>query len=447
MRKLHAEQDCMFEANVSDTEKRKGRMSRLFRRFRGDKSGSYLILGALTTPILIGAAALGTEAGYWMHQQQKMQDAADSAVFAAATYYGPNPDSVSSNGGRNFTNSATSVAASYGFAPSASGGGATITVAEPPTDGPSRGRTGAVEVTITRTYPRMLSALFGDAPVPIAARAVARTKGGYGCVLSLDPTAAASALVQGTTNINLQNCSLYDDSNSPTAVSGGGSASLTALSVGVVGGLTGASNFTATEGLWTGQPSTPDPYADVNIPSFGGCDYHNYSTKHNDHMNPGVYCNGIHFNGGTTATLADGTYIFMGNAFLVDGGATLQGNHVTLIFTTGNGNSYPNITINGGSTVTLGPPTSGPLSGIVFYADRNTPVGMPEKLDGGSGMSLSGAVYLPTGAVDWSGGNGTSTTCTQVIGDTVTFSGNAAMGVNCTGMGVRMWGTGAILAE
>jgi hypothetical protein len=82
-----------------------------------------------------------------------------------------------------------------------------------------------------------------------------------------------------------------------------------------------------------------------------------------------------------------------------------------------------------------------------MYADRNTPVGTSEKLDGGSGMTLSGAVYLPTGAVDWSGGNGTSITCTQVIGDTVNFSGNAALGVNCTGMGVRMWGTGAKLSE
>jgi hypothetical protein len=395
-------------------------------------------------PILVGAAALGTEVGYWMQQQQKMQDAADSAVFAAATYYGPNPTA-----GSGVTNAATSVAASYGFIHllSIQAGSSTITVAQPPTDGPSTGRVGSVEVTIQRDYPRMLSALFGNTPVTISARAVAKTKGAYGCVLALDASAAASAAIQGTPNITLQNCSLYDDSSSATAVSGGGSASLTAASIGVVGGITGTSNFTTTEGIWTGQPSTPDPYADVNIPSYGGCDYHNYSTKKNDHMSPGVYCGNMHFNGGTTATLADGTYIFEGNSFLVDGGATVQGNHVTLIFTSGNGNTYPNITINGGSTVTLGPPNSGPLSGIVMYADRSTPVGTPEKLDGGSGMTLSGAVYLPTGAVDWGGGNGTSVTCTQVIGDTVNFSGNAAMGVNCTGMGVRMWGTGAILAE
>lgn len=439
MRKAHLQQVRLADAN-------KGVLHR-FRQFCRDQSGSYLIIGALSTPFLIGAAALGTEAGYWMHQQQKMQDAADSAVMAAATYYGPNPTAPAG-----MNNAATSVTTTYGFVPSALGQGpssgtSTITVSEPPADGPSTGKIGAVEVTISRPYPRMLSALFGQTPVTIAARAVAKTKGGYGCVLSLDPTIAASAAVQGTPNIALQNCSLYDDSSNATAVSGGGSATLSALSIGVVGGITGAANFTATEGIWTGQPSTPDPYADVNIPATGGCDYHNYSTKKNDKMNPGVYCNGIHFNGGTTATLADGTYYFEGNSFLVDGGATLKGDHVTLIFTSGNGNTYPNITINGGSTMNLGPPNSGPLSGIVMYADRNTPVGTPEKLDGGSGMNLTGAVYLPTGYVDWSGGNATSTTCTQVIGDTVTFSGNAAMGVNCTGVGVRMWGTGAKLAE
>jgi hypothetical protein len=431
------------ERTLSDTEQRRGGVLGLFRRFHRDKSGSYLIMGALITPMLIGAASLGTEVGFWMNQQQKMQDAADSAVFAAATYYGPNP---TTNAG--VSNAATSVAAAYGFTPRtiASPDGSIITVAEPPGDGPSKGRMGAVEVTIKRVYPRMLSALFGNTPVTIAARAVATTKGGYGCVLALDATASGSAAAQGTVNIALQSCSLYDDSNSVSAVSGGGSATFSALSIGISGGISGASNFTATEGIWTGQPSTADPYADVNIPSFSGCDYHNYNTKKNDTMSPGVYCSGIHFNGGTTATLSDGTYIFDSGNFLVDGGATVLGNHVTLIFTS-SGNNYPTVTINGGSTVTLNPPSSGTLSGIVMYADRNMPVGTKYNLDGGSGMSLGGAVYLPTAAVDWSGGNATSTSCTQLIGDTVNFSGNAALGVNCTGMGVRMWGTGAKLAE
>lgn len=412
------------------------------RRLGRNNSGSYIIVGALATPVLIGAAALGTEVGYWEHQHQKMQDAADSAAFASATYYGPNPSSSSG-----VNNAASSVASQYGFAPGSGPTASTITVAEPPTDGPSKGRTGAVEVTIQRKYPRMLSALFGNTPVTITTRAVAKTKGGYGCVLALDPTASNAAQAQGTISVALQSCSLYDDSNAGNAVNGGGSAAFSALSIGIVGNISGASNFTTTEGIWTGQPSTPDPYSDVNIPSYSGCDHHNYNTKQHDHLDPGVYCGGIHFNGGTTAILGDGTYIFDGGAFLVDGGATVTCNRCTIVLTSSSGNNYPNVTINGGSTVTLSPPNSGSLSGLVFYADRRTPVGTKDNLDGGSGMSLGGAVYLPTGAVDWSGGNATGTVCTQVIGDTVNFSGNAALGVNCTGVGVRMWGTGAILSE
>lgn len=423
-------------------EPRKSGILTGLRRFVRNSSGSYIILGALATPVLIGAAALGTEVGYWEHQHQKMQDAADSAAFASATYYGPNPSSSSG-----VNNAASSVAAQYGFAPGTGITGSTITVAEPPSDGPSKGRIGAVEVTIQRKYPRMLSALFGNTPVTITTRAVAKTKGGYGCVLALDPTLSGSTTAQGTVNIALQNCSLYDDSTSSAAVNGGGGAVVTALSVGIVGGISGSGNYTTTEGVWTGQPSTPDPYSDVNIPSYAGCNYHNYNTKKNDHLDPGVYCGGIHFNGGTTATLADGTYIFDGGSFLVDGGATATCNHCTIILTSSSGNNYPNITINGGSTVTLSPPNSGPLSGLVFYADRNTPLGTKDNLDGGSGMSLGGAVYLPTAAVDWSGGNATGTVCTQLIGDSVNFSGNAALGVNCTGVGVRMWGTGAKLSE
>src|SRR5215469_2071395 len=193
----------------------------LLSRFGRDESGNYALITALLMPVLIGAAALGTEMGYWMQQQQEMQDAADSAAYAAAAYYGPN--NTNSSG---VTSAATSVASTYGFASSSGGGGTTltapkITVAEPPTDGPSKGQMGAVEVTIKKKYPRMLSAIFGNTPVAIAARAVAKTKGGYGCVLSLDPTTSNAAQAQGTINVALQSCSLYDDSNAGNAVSGG----------------------------------------------------------------------------------------------------------------------------------------------------------------------------------------------------------------------------------
>jgi Flp pilus assembly protein TadG len=413
----------------------------LLRHFGRDKSGAYIVVAALAMPILVGAAGLGTEVGSWMHQKQRMQDAADSAAFAAATYYGPNPAS-------SLSNQATSVTAAYGFTPAMNGTGSVINVSQPPTDGPSKGVTGAVEVTINRSYPRMLSALFAQTPVTIRARAVAKTKGGYGCVLALDPGASASVSAQGTVNIAANNCSIYDDSSSLTAVSGGGGAAVSALSVGIVGSIANTSNYTTVEGIWTKQPSTPDPYNNVNVPSFSGCYQNNFnSNKKNQKIIAGVYCNGMTFNAGNAVTLDDGTYIIDRGTLKVNGGAEVDCAHCTFVLTSSTGKNYATVDVDGGAIMNVGPPNSGTMSGVIIYADRNTPVGTAYTFNGGSSQGIGGAVYIPTGAITWSGGNTAGAVCTQLIGDTVSFDGNAGLGVNCAGMGVKMWGTGAVLAE
>jgi hypothetical protein len=44
---------------------------------------------------------------------------------------------------------------------------------------------------------------------------------------------------------------------------------------------------------------------------------------------------------------------------------------------------------------------------------------------------------VPTGAVTFSGGAATGTSCTQVIGDTVSFSGNSSIAINCSSYGTN----------
>src|SRR5438128_1324829 len=63
------------------------RCRELLRRFKGDQSGSYLVITGLMMPALIGFAGLGTELGLWYHKHQTMQSAADSAAVSAATAY------------------------------------------------------------------------------------------------------------------------------------------------------------------------------------------------------------------------------------------------------------------------------------------------------------------------------------------------------------------------
>jgi Flp pilus assembly protein TadG len=260
---------------------------------------------------------------------------------------------------------------------------------------------------------------------------------GLGCVLSLSPHESGTIAAQGSAITTLNGCSLYDNSDNSVALTVGGSAQLTALSVGVVGNLSGVANITTTAGIRTGIAPLADPYADVSIPSFGGCSQQNFTAKNTVTIEPGVYCGGISVNAGATLTLSQGIYYLDGGNLQVNGGGTLNGDRVTLVFTSKNRSDFATASINGNATVNLTPPTTGPTAGIVMFGDRRIPAGTAFKFNGGATQYLGGAIYVPTGAVSFSGGSGTSTSCTQLIGYSVTFTGNSAFALNCNNYGTR----------
>jgi hypothetical protein len=260
---------------------------------------------------------------------------------------------------------------------------------------------------------------------------------GLGCVLSLDRHASSAINAQGSAATVLNGCSLYDNSDNLSAMTVGGTARITAHSVGVVGNLTGASNITALEGIRTGIGAITDPYADVSIPPFFACSDQNFTAKNNMTISPGVYCGGIGVNAGATLTLQPGIYYLDGGKFTVNGGATVTGVGVTLVFTSKNRNDFATASINGNAIVDLRAPKTGPTAGIVIFGDRRIPINSPFKFNGGSTQYLGGAIYVPSGAVDFAGGAGTSTSCTQLIANSVTFTGNSAFALNCSSLGTR----------
>jgi hypothetical protein len=101
--------------------------------------------------------------------------------------------------------------------------------------------------------------------------------------------------------------------------------------------------------------------------------------------------------------LDPGIYYLDQGSFTVNGGATITGTGVTLVFTSSTGSNYATANINGGATVSLTAPTSGPLAGIAFYGDPNMPVGKV----GGSG-TISALSVSVTGGV--SGASSITTT-------------------------------------
>jgi len=402
-------------------------------RFQSNEAGSYLIVTGLIMPVLVGLVGLGTEAGLWYARHHKMQSAADSAAVAAATDYYLNHKASA------LVVQAQSIAASYGFANGTNG--VSLTINQPPKTGPYTNDQRAVEVLIREPQKRLFSALYGSGTLDISARSVAVGLGGKGCVIALDPTVSGAATVQGTANVQLDSCSLYDNSSNSTAMTVGGSGTISAESINIVGGIANTSGITTTDGIATGQPPIGDPYADATFGGFSGCDKTNYVARTTITLNPGVYCNGLSLNAGAIVSLNPGIYYLDQGTLSVNGGATLTGTGVTLVFTSSNGHNYANATINGGANVNLVAPTSGPTAGIVLFGDRNMTAGTAFKLNGGSSEVFGGAIYIPQGAVTFSGGAASTNGCLQLVADTVTFVGNANFSINCAGYGTKSIGS------
>jgi hypothetical protein len=88
------------------------------------------------------------------------------------------------------------------------------------------------------------------------------------------------------------------------------------------------------------------------------------------------------------------------------------------IFLTGSGSDYAKVTINGGAHIDIVATTDGEYKGLAFFQDRDAPVissGSPNKLNGGSSMNITGAIYFPNQRLSFSGNNSEEGTCTRIV--------------------------------
>ncbi|MDL2398409.1 TadE/TadG family type IV pilus assembly protein [Rhizobium mayense] len=402
--------------------------------FIHDSSGAYLIVFALSLPVLIGLIGLGTDYGLWTYKQQKMQSATDAAAVSGAAAY-------TSSGDGPVVSQVNAITASYGLINGQND--VVISTHRPPTQGSYAGNNSAIEVVAQQPMDLLFSVLWQQAFV-VTTRSVAMANAANGCVLALDQTASAAASAQGSTSVTLKNCSLISNSASATAVNVGGSALIQALSVGAVGGISGLGGIKADEGTATGIWPVTDPYADVQIPTYSGCTTNGkQNIKGKTTLSPGVYCGDITVNAGAVLNLNPGIYILDRASLKVNGGATLIGHGVTIIFTSSTGSNYGTASINGGAILDLTPPVTGNTAGIVIYGDRNMPVGTAFSFNGGATQSLAGSIYLPKAAVSYSGGNTATSACIKIIADTITFTGNSNLSIDCSAYPTRAVGGAA----
>jgi len=389
----------------------------LLLRFCQNESGNFAIITALSTPVLIGAAALGTEVGYAYMKQSALQSTAEMAVISAAN--------AAMYDGTDGKAEAFSIAASMGAVNKVDG--ITVTVNSPPRFGAYAGVAGDIEVMITKEQPPMLEALFLNKAYTITGRSVARvgTSGvGKGCIIGLD-SGNTGLNLKGSVSVDMTGCDAYVNSNSSDAADINGNANFTVDHLNAVGSVVG-SNLVHGE-TDTGASPIADPYANVPFPSQAGCDYQDINVKKTPDIVPKgsvtTICGGLKLTNGDAIVFEPGVYVFQDGALSMSGG-TLTANGVTFAFADG-----ASAQITGGAA-TITAPSTGSYQGMAVMASANNTNTF--KLTGGT-QTITGVIHLPAAPLQYSGNSSSTGSggCTQIVAGQITFTGTVQIGSEC----------------
>jgi hypothetical protein len=379
------------------------------------RRGTVAILVALCLTLLVGIVAIALDGGLLLDNRRNVQAAADAAALAAAADLFNN---YPINNGLDPSNTAGQAgvanAAANGFV---NGDGvSTVVVNIPPISGAFEGQAGYAEVIVTYKQPRYFSNVFGAAPLPVRARAVARgmwTPFNNG-VIVLHPTAAGSLSANGNGDVKVQFASIIVDSNNSQAATTVGNSFVADPSkpVAITGKNPGYSgNFQAT--MYTGQPATPDPLAYIPAPDPTSMTAQTAGGGQAVSLQPGYYASGLHFSGQTTVTMAPGIY-YVNGTFDFSGQGNLNATGV-MIYATGG------LSITGNGSVTLSPPTTGIYTGITYFQARNSAA--TAKIAGNGNYNVTGTVYAAGGLADLQG-NGDASIASQVVSLLMVAGGN-----------------------
>jgi len=400
------------------------------------EDGAIAPIAAIMLVAGLGFAGLSVDTAIWYLEKRSMQGAADAAASSAtqALIKGGNPVAQ-----------ARSIAATFGYVDGVDD--TVVTVNNPPTSGSKAGIEEAVEVIITRGESPILASLFLNDAVDIGARAVASGEGdgtGEICVLALEVSAEGIGIT-GSVQLTLPNCGIGVNSSNSRALNITGSAQVTSTTISVVGGyrITGSAVITTTEapGVQTGQAPFADPYADLAVPSFSGCNYNNFSLSGSgtSTLNPGVYCNGLVVTGSRIITMNPGIYYIDRGRFDVSGSTIIHATGgVSIVLTSSTGSNYAKFDITGSARINLTAPATGPTAGMAVWQDRRAPTNNNNSINGSSIQNITGAIYFPKQALTWTGSTvAGGSQCTQVIARTITFVGSSQMKSTCEGVGTR----------
>jgi Flp pilus assembly protein TadG len=407
---------------------------RYARRFLRSRAGNVSALTAILILPLAALLGMATEGGSWFLITRAMQNAADSAVVAAATNGGND-----SGGSIDYQNEGKAIANSYGFTNGASK--ATVAVSAPKTYASVTACVSSpcYRVDITKTVPLYLAELIGyngnvavgsarGQQLSAVALATLKTVNAAFCLTALGTGTAITANGVPSSAIACNIQSNGDANCNGHSLTSGWSDTV------------GNSNSCGSK-QHTGVTAATDPYASLapNIPPNPcGSTYHLEPIKKKDDPLPpsnqwstnslptnpvcGDYQlqNDITLSTGGTLVIENGNLDLNGHTLTTSSGVGL-----TIVLTGTNSPSYSH-GIEGGGTLNVSSPTSGTWSGMAVYQDPNVAPQTLTYTGNTPTWDISGIVYLPktnltaSGAVNKSS-NGFS--CFTLVVNTLTISG------------------------
>lgn len=416
-------------------------LARRMRIFLRSCRGSIAPMVVLLTVPLVGMLGVATEGGSWLLMQRAMQNAADSAVIAAATNGG--------NGGTQtqYTSEADAVTASYGFTTGSNY--ATVTVAPPATYSAvtACASSPCYSVSITKAAPLYLLQVLGytgnttagtSRAQSIVAGALATTVGVPGpfCLTALAGAGAkkgdaisANGVPKSSIGCNIQSAQNANCNGNNGLTSGWSDA-------------VGTNNCGTSEHT---VASVTDPYSGLkpNITkTCGSGPYPQIPTKKSQPALPSSnqwssnslpttnICGDYQLTQNVTLTTS-GTLVIE-NGSLDLNGHTLStsgtGVGLTIILTGTNSTSYTHIIEDtaGGGVFNISSPTSGTWSGVAIYQDPGVAAQSITYTGNSPTFDISGIVYLPVTDFTASGAVNKSTngySCFTLVVNTLSISG------------------------
>jgi hypothetical protein len=431
-----------------------------------DRRGATAVVFALAGTMVIGFVGLGTEGGTWYLTRRDAQNAADAAAYAGAVRLASTQADLGialASARTQAVAAATDTATRNGFT---TGSRSTIVTPVTPPVAPSSfaGNITAVQVTVQRTRPRLLSGLFlASDPVILAKGVASLLSQGPACMLALSGGLSAG----GSASVNAGSCILASNDTASDGIKIFGSATVAAGSLTSAGGCSGCTSASLTTPYTAYAPPTTNPFAYLDtkvLPVFSSSTCYNVSGL--DNSNGSISANPLTLSPQANKAICafhvtsnsqvvhftPGTYYFYDTNFTIDGGTVdcptcTGGNGVTLVFTGSPFSKIGGPVISANATVTLTAPSLGfggrpaapdpAYDGILFFRDPRATSNSGNaqvSINGGANTALTGAMYFPNSSISYSGNSATSQ-CSVVVAGAISLTGNTGVNVsNCAGL-------------